>query len=61
MPDDADGIDDLVAIRYDRRPESLYSRMVEGGAHLPVKVWLVHPDGTSLFTGQGPSIGSDAF
>lgn len=47
------GIDDLVAIRYDRRPESLYSRMVEGGAHLPVKVWLVHPDGTSLFTGQG--------
>ena len=47
------GIESLVAVRYDPRPSSLYSRLTNGHLHLPVKVWLVHPDGTSLFTGHG--------
>lgn len=47
------GIEDLIAIRYDRRPGSLYNRLVEEGLKLPVKVWLVRPDGSALFTGHG--------
>ncbi len=52
------GIDDLLAVRYDRRPGSLYMRLVQGGMRLPVKVWLVHPDGSPLFTGKGSLPGS---
>lgn len=59
------GTDDLLPIRYDRRPGSLYQRLVKDGPRLPVRVWLVQPDGRSLFTGKGtildtplPSTGS---
>ncbi|MDQ0108389.1 hypothetical protein J2T02_003522 [Chitinophaga terrae (ex Kim and Jung 2007)] len=59
------GVEDLVAIRYDTTPGSLYSRVVLSGPRLPVKVWLLNKNGTSLFTGQGmipgakrPSTGS---
>jgi len=65
------GAEDLVAIRYDPSEGSLYSRYVavpEGdpaSLHLPTKVSLVRPDGSSLFTGSGkipgtsvPSTGS---
>lgn len=47
------GIEDLVAVRYDMRPGSLYRQLVAGGLRLPVKVWLVRTDGSSLFTGRG--------
>ena len=46
------GIDDLLAVRYDTRPQSLYSRLCLSGL-LAVKCWLVRPDGTPLFTGRG--------
>ena len=47
------GIDNLLALRYDSSAESLYSRLCMAGPHLPVRVWLVNQDGTSLFTGEG--------
>lgn len=47
------GADDVVAIRYDISPNSLYTQIVLNGPKLPVKVWLLNPDGSSLFTGSG--------
>ena len=47
------GIEDLVAIRYDTTPGSLYDRLVVSGPKLPVKVWLLNENGTSMFTGKG--------
>lgn len=59
------GADDLIAIRYDTAKGSLYDRVILHGPRLPVKVWLLHPDGRSMFTGRGsipgtgqPSTGS---
>ena len=46
------GIENLVAIRYDVTPGSLYSRLILNGPKLPVKIWLLNPDGTSMFTGK---------
>ena len=58
------GIEDLIAIRYNPEAGSLFSKVVKAGL-LPVKVWLVNEDGTSMFTGTGtipgtalPSTGS---
>lgn len=51
------GVEDLVAIRYDTSPNSLYSRYVTTPAtptlHLPVQRWLLNPNGSSSFTGTG--------
>ncbi|WP_370525493.1 hypothetical protein [Dysgonomonas sp. 521] len=47
------GTDNLLAIRYDMRPSSLYSRIVLNGPKLPVKVWFVNEDGSSKFTAKG--------
>lgn len=47
------GIEDLIAIRYDTSPHSLYSKLVTGGPKLAVKVWLLNKDGSSVFTGSG--------
>src|SRR5690606_18309399 len=47
------GVDRLIAVRYDTSEGSLYHQLVETGLRLPVKVWLVQPDGKSLFTGKG--------
>ncbi|MCR4921950.1 MAG: hypothetical protein K5945_09670, partial [Bacteroidaceae bacterium] len=47
------GIEQLIAVRYDPRPTSLYSRLCLSGPRLPVKRWLVNPDGSPLFSGQG--------
>lgn len=46
------GIENLVAIRYDTNPGSLYARLILNGPKLSVKKWLVHPDGTPLFSGK---------
>lgn len=57
------GVENLVAVRYDPSPESLYTQLRSMG--LPVCCWLVNPNGSSLFTGKGqipgttlPSTGS---
>ena len=47
------GIEDLLAVRYDVTPGSLYSRLCLAGPQRPVRKWLVWKDGTSLFTGEG--------
>jgi hypothetical protein len=47
------GAEDLLAIRYDTDPGSLYSRLVVNGPKLAVKKWLLNKNGTSLFTGTG--------
>ncbi|MFP5081836.1 GxGYxYP domain-containing protein [Pedobacter sp. JCM 36344] len=53
------GIENLIAIRYDKDPSSLYSRLVVGGTKLPVKSWLVNPDGSSRFKGTGSIPGTE--
>ena len=41
------GADNLVAVRYDPRPGSIYTRLT--ARDYPVKVWLVNEDGSSKF------------
>ena len=45
------GCDDLLPIPYDSAPGSVYDRLVVHGPRLPVKVRLLHKDGSPLFTG----------
>ncbi|SDT14103.1 GxGYxYP domain-containing protein [Actinopolymorpha singaporensis] len=58
------GARDLVAVRYDPSPDSLYTRYVgirdaaDGPLRLPAVVRLVRDDGSSLFTGRGPIPGT---
>lgn len=47
------GIENLIAIRYDASPNSLYTRLVSKGPKLKVKAWLINKDGSPMFTGQG--------
>jgi hypothetical protein len=47
------GVEDVIAIRYDTASNSLYSQLVLNGPKLPVKVWLLNKNGSSLFTGKG--------
>jgi putative glycoside hydrolase with GxGYxYP motif/GxGYxY motif-containing protein len=51
------GAEDLLPLRYD--PGGLFGELVERRRALPVKVWLVRPDGASLFTGRGTIPGTD--
>jgi len=53
------GIERLLPIRYDTSPDSLYTRLITRGRGLEVKRWLLKPDGTSMFTGQGLIPGTD--
>jgi len=53
------GIDNLLPIRFDRSPGSVYMQLVEQGPHLPVKQRLITEDGRSLFTGRGLIPGTD--
>jgi len=52
------GAEALLPVRYDRTEGSLY-RLLADELALPVQCWLVHPDGTSLFTGRGVIPGTD--
>ncbi len=45
------GVKNLLPVRYDPSPDSLFSGLLAKG--LKPKVWLINPDGTSLFTGNG--------
>ncbi len=47
------GVEDLIAVRYDPTPGSLYDRLVVNGPQLPVRRRLLTPEGTLLFTGRG--------
>ena len=49
------GVENLLPIRYDASPESLYSKLVAdpSGRRLPVVKRLINEDGSSLFTGTG--------
>jgi hypothetical protein len=48
----AAGCDDLLPVRYDTSPGSVYDLLVRK-MRLPVRLWLVNPDGTPRFTGRG--------
>jgi len=54
----AAGCDDLLPVRFDAAPNSVFDRLVRQ-LGMPVKLWLVQPDGTPLFTGRGtiPQLG----
>ncbi len=47
------GVEDLIVVRYDTDPNSLYSQIITNGPKVPVKISLVNKDGSSLFTGKG--------
>jgi GxGYxYP putative glycoside hydrolase C-terminal domain/GxGYxY sequence motif in domain of unknown function N-terminal len=47
------GADDLLVLRYDTDPNSLYHELTTGDKAIPIKVRLINEDGTSLFTGKG--------
>ena len=48
----AAGCDDLLPARFSRATNSVFALLTQK-LHLPVRLWLVNPDGTSRFTGQG--------
>jgi len=54
----AAGCEDLLPVRYDPAPGSVFDSLVRG-LQLPVKLWLLNTNGASLFTGKGqvPDIG----
>lgn len=47
------GIENLIALRYDTTPGSLYSNVILTQKIIPVKRWLIKKDGSPLFTGKG--------
>lgn len=47
------GVEDLIAVRYDPAPQSVYTQLVVRGPRLPVVKRLLNEDGTSMFTGTG--------
>lgn len=53
------GADNLLVLRYDPDPRSLYRRLTSGPDALPVKVRLINEDGSPLFTGGGTIPGTD--
>jgi hypothetical protein len=53
------GVEDLIAVRYDLSLSSLYTRLILGEPNIPVKVWLLNKDGSSMFTGSGKIPGTD--
>ena len=54
----AAGCERLLPVRYDPAPDSWYGRCTRD-LKLPVKLWLVNPDGSSRFTGSGTLPDSD--
>jgi hypothetical protein len=52
------GVDDVLPVRYDMRRNSLFRHLTED-LGLPVKTWLVYPDGKPMFTGEGRIPGSN--
>lgn len=52
------GVEDLVVLRFDPNPDSLYGKLVSSGK-IKVEKWLVQENGESLFTGTGMIPGTD--
>lgn len=48
----AAGCENLLPVRYDARAGTVYDRLVNR-LKIPVKLWLVNPDGSSRFTAKG--------
>lgn len=48
----AAGCERLLPVRFDAGPGSLFTRLTQK-LRLPVKLWLVNPDGSAKFTGRG--------
>lgn len=48
----AAGCENLIPVRFSRATNSVFA-LLTGKLGLPVRMWLVNPDGTSKFTGQG--------
>ncbi len=46
------GCDGLLPVRFDAAPDSLFTRLTQH-LRIPVRNWLVNPDGASKFTGYG--------
>lgn len=53
------GVHDLIAVRYDPHPQSVFSLLVKQGPKLPVVKRLINQDGSSMFTGKGTIPGTD--
>lgn len=53
------GVEDLLPVRYDPAPDSLYSRLILSGPELPVQRRLLNEDGSPMFTGEGVIPGTD--
>ncbi|MBI4578646.1 MAG: hypothetical protein HY718_03035 [Planctomycetes bacterium] len=53
------GVEDLIAVRFDPAPDSVYSRLVAREPKLPVVRRLLNEDASSMFTGRGTIPGSD--
>jgi hypothetical protein len=55
------GAEDLVPIRFDLTPGSLFTRYVvlPGPSRIPAVRWLVNPDGSPMFVGEGTIPGTD--
>ncbi len=53
------GVEDLIALRYDPAPDSLYTQLTQQDAKLPVVKRLLKNDGSPLFTGEGTIPGTD--
>jgi len=53
------GVENLIAIRYDRSPGSLYNMLVATGPRIPVIRRLINEDGSPMFTGRGTIPGTD--
>ena len=51
------GVDDLLPVRFDKSPDSLFSQLIKRG--IEPKVWLINQDGTPLFTGKGNIPGTE--
>ncbi|MGC9329956.1 MAG: GxGYxYP domain-containing protein, partial [Candidatus Hinthialibacter sp.] len=47
------GCDNLLSIRYDQNPQSVYQRFIASGLQIPVQKRLIHEDGLAMFTGKG--------
>jgi len=47
------GVENLLPVRYDTSPDSLYSKLILEGPKLPVVKSLINSDGSSVFTGSG--------
>jgi len=48
----AAGCEDLLPVRYSRTTNSMFN-LLTGKLGLPVRLWLLNPDGTPKFTGKG--------